>query len=373
MNVPTIPGQVYIVTASTDCTVTCDINGITYTLCTASAGQATFCAPSDSVTLSDATAIVTPTFNGAARKLRLLAGGVKENLPAGYTQLEYLESDGSQVIQTGLLARSYNTRFKIRFNDLRTSDTPRMVVFGFWSNKSDECCYVCADDEPGYLQIQMNQYGRVRKINRNYTLDCKKSKGSIPDVIYNGQEVEYLNYHPELALTNAYQNPIALFGFTVRDKATPSFIGQLFYFELYVDDVKIGHFIPCLDGTGAPCMYDLVRNTTYYNDGSGDFTYPSTTSSMAYSLRRPVAEWGKLTSHGVRRLYKLPDNYTGEPEQYIAENGFKRLVETDRPEEGYWEPVWRETDTELVLDWREVEPPTEIENSPEILTDTTQQ
>lgn len=288
------------------------------------------------------------------------AGSI-ELLPSGYTQLEYLESDGSQVIQTGLLARSYNTRFKIRFNDLRTSDTPRMVAFGFWSNKSRECCYVCADDESGYLQIQMNQYGRVRKIDRNYTLDCKKSKGSIPKVVYNGQEVAYLNYNSELALTNDYQNPISLFGFTVSDKATPAFIGQLFYFELYVDDVKIGHLIPCLDGTGTPCMYDIVRHTPYYNDGSGDFTYPSLESSTTYSLRRPVAEYAKLTPHGVRRLYKLPDNYTGDPEQYIAENGFKRLVEAEKPEEGYWTPVWHDREDRIELEWVETEPPIEEE------------
>lgn len=285
----------------------------------------------------------------------------ENGLPIDYTQLEYLESDGSQVIQTGLLARSYNTRFKIRFNDLRTSDTPRMVVFGSYSNKPHECAYTCADDERGYLQIQINQYGRVRKIDRNYTLDCKKSRGSIPKVIYNGQEVAYLNYHSELALTNDYQNPISLFGFTFNDKARPFLIGQLFYFELYVDDVKIGHLVPCLDRTGAPCMYDLVRRTPYYNVGSGDFIYPSTGSSTTYSLRRPVAEWGKLTPHGVRRLYKLPDSYTGEPEQYIAENGFKRLVETEKPEEGYWTPVWHDREDRIELEWVETEPPAEEE------------
>lgn len=368
----TFPGRAYAVTTQSGCNVYADEAG-TQLIKTVEAGQGYFVAIGSRTWVDDDAAIVTETFNGAARKLRLLAGGVKEKLPAGYTQLEYLESDGSQVVQTGLLARSYNTRFKIKFNDLRTSDTPRMVVFGFWSNKTNECSYTCADDDIGYLQIQMNQYGRVRKIDRNYTLDCKKSKGVIPEVIYNGQKVAYLDNIPEYALTNVYQNPISLFGFTVNDGPRPMFIGQLFYFELYVDGVKIGHLIPCLDRTGAPCMYDLVRRTPYYNVGSGDFTYPSPSGAASYSLRRPVAEWGKLTPHGVRRLYKLPDNYTGEPEQYINENRFKRLVENDMPEEGYWTPEWRETDTELILEWREIEPPAELENTPEILTDTTQQ
>lgn len=118
------------------------------------------------------------------------------------------------------------------------------------------------------------------------------------------------------------------------------------------------NLICCLDETGTPCMVDLVSGTVFYNLGSGDFLYPGKEEEVTmYSLRRPVM-YGQLTPHGVRRLYRVPEGYNGSREEYAAEFGFKPLVETVEPEpvEGVvWEPHWRETVDELVLEWREAD------------------
>lgn len=65
MQVNVIPGKTYAVSSSSGCTVTCEHNGLSYTLCTASGGQAYFVPPVDTVTISDDTAIITETFNAA--------------------------------------------------------------------------------------------------------------------------------------------------------------------------------------------------------------------------------------------------------------------------------------------------------------------
>ena len=116
--------------------------------------------------------------------------------------------------------------------------------------------------------------------------------------------------------------------------------------------------IPCLDETGAPCLYDLISHKTFYNQGTGDFLYPSSEAST-YSLRQQFPDWGKLTERGLRRLYHVPEGYTGDPYDYAIENGFKHIVETEKPSEGYWSPRWTETDDEIVLVWDEAEPPVE--------------
>jgi hypothetical protein len=114
-------------------------------------------------------------------------------------------------------------------------------------------------------------------------------------------------------------------------------------------------------------MYDAVSRERFYNQGTGDFLYPGkdeepTTYSLrrpvTYSLRRPIT-YAQLTEHGVRRLYHVPNGYNGTKEVYAMEHGFKPLVETPQPEEGYWSPQWRETAEEIVLDWVETEPPAE--------------
>ena len=114
-------------------------------------------------------------------------------------------------------------------------------------------------------------------------------------------------------------------------------------------------FVACLDETGTPCMYNLVSRKPFYNQGTGDFLYP--TESTTYALRRTFPDWGKLTEHGLRRLYHSPAGYNGELYDYALENGFKPIVEPEMPEEGYWSPRWTETEDEIVLEWVETEPP----------------
>lgn len=73
-----------------------------------------------------------------------------------------------------------------------------------------------------------------------------------------------------------------------------------------------------------------------------------------------MIKYAKLTDHGVRRLYHVPQGCTLTVDEYAAQNGFKLLVETPAPLEGYWEPSWYETETQVILDWVETEPPMEV-------------
>lgn len=148
--------------------------------------------------------------------------------------------------------------------------------------------------------------------------------------------------------------------------------GKMWYFRVLYDGVVSHNYVPALDPTGTPCMYDTITRTTYYNSGTGDFLYPSPTSSTTYSMRRPLAEYAKLTNTGVRRLYHVPVDYEGSIEEYASENGFKLLNETESPnEEGkHYAFRWVETDTEIKTEWYETEPPTDefeqvIENNNE--------
>ena len=41
----------------------------------------------------------------------------------------------------------------------------------------------------------------------------------------------------------------------------------------YSGDELIQDFVPCLNADGVPCMYDLIRRRTFYNKGTGSFTW----------------------------------------------------------------------------------------------------
>ena len=145
--------------------------------------------------------------------------------------------------------------------------------------------------------------------------------------------------------------------------------GKRKYYKLSINGKILYDMVPALDDVGAPCLFDLVSRKPFYNAGTGDFLYP--TESTTYSLRRTLPDWGKLTDHGLRRLYHAPASWQGELYDYALENGFKPIVEPEKPEEGYWAPRWRETEDEILLEWVETEPPTdEIGLPEETLTET---
>lgn len=131
------------------------------------------------------------------------------------------------------------------------------------------------------------------------------------------------------------------------------------------------YLVPALDPTGTPCMYDTVTRTPFYNQSSGDFLYPGAEQAAAaiMTLDLDAKFYAKLTATGVRRLYHVPAGCTMTMDEYAAANGFKELVEPPMPLEGYWTPEWRETDTQLICDWVETEPPAEEETTYEEVTE----
>jgi hypothetical protein len=124
----------------------------------------------------------------------------------------------------------------------------------------------------------------------------------------------------------------------------------------WIDNSPVHDFVPCLDPTGAPCMFDLVSKKAFYNKGSGDFLYP-TDAAPAAAIGMDDKFYAQLTEHGVRRLYKVPDGCNMTKDEYAAANGFKELVEPPLPQTRNWTPHWYETDTQVILEWKETEEP----------------
>ena len=48
---------------------------------------------------------------------------------------------------------------------------------------------------------------------------------------------------------------------------------QIYYCRFYENGELICDMRPCLDADGVPCMYDLIRQQTLYNQGTGSFTW----------------------------------------------------------------------------------------------------
>ena len=77
------------------------------------------------------------------------------------------------------------------------------------------------------------------------------------------------------------------------DPGTPCFMTDCFISMFKVWDAEgnlVQHLISVLDSEGTPCMYDLVNNQFFYNQGTGTFSYGDVLPSKNYLMNDFYAE-----------------------------------------------------------------------------------
>lgn len=274
-----------------------------------------------------------------------------DEVPMRYTRLEYLESTGTQYITTVYIPNS-NTSMVCTAMPLEKELVFR-VLFGArqgYLNQTFTCFTNQTTSAPsvslrrGGSQVSWfaDCFGKIT------TYSITPSTGSL-----NNLSTQWNNPH---AFEKAPVSLVIGAGGSAGSIIYP-FVGRIYSAKISEGTESVLNFIPCLDDEGTPCMFDTVSRTPYYNKGTGDFTYPDMeTQATTYSLRNRM--YAQYTEHGIRRLYNVPEGYSSK-EEYAEENGFKLLVETPMPEEGYWTPVWREREDCIELEWIEAEPPAE--------------
>jgi hypothetical protein len=272
-------------------------------------------------------------------------------LPIDYTPVEYLDNGGSLKYIDIDMSLGQNTEASIRV--MRLSDNYTACLSNYGGGSKSYAIFIYAlNANGGFLRFD---YGA----SMLYT-QIVPNKGEWYQIEKKGR-MNYLNGENVQNNTEQTFEPLgtALL-FALDPVKYPNICGRQRIAEaIFNNGLTKRHFTPALDPLGAPCMFDLVSRNPFYNAGSGDFIYP-TNEVPVMTLDLDEKFYAKLTEHGVRRLYHVPKGYTGSKDQYAAENGFKELVEPPMPLEGYWMPEWRETDTQLILEWVETEPPMEV-------------
>lgn len=280
-----------------------------------------------------------------------------DGLPMSYTRLEYLESSGTQFIPTSHQVH-YNDSMEIRCSFLPPRNNAQNVFVPIDARITDDGYYIMQFNVQTTQTLDANLSWGTRTnpvfttikplpYEKNRTYLCRMQKGK-----FYFDEVPY-----DIKVTSEpLENP----QFKVFASVSASYYsaGRVTRANLYRNNEIIANLIPALDLTGTPCMFDTVTRTPFYNSGTGDFTYPGAEQAVQ-TTDLETKSYAKLTEHGIRRLYHVPKGYTGTIDDYAAANGFKELVEPPMPFESYWTLVWRETETQLICDWVETEPPVE--------------
>jgi len=200
----------------------------------------------------------------------IIYGNIEEKniLPEGYKKVEYLEGSGNQYINTQYYA---------------TDDT--IMKFGFMQTTAGMGCIIGQE----YDWAKGDIFRFFLYTNHHFYLNYgDKSKTIISKDNFNYDE----NYEVEIGnfyIKNLKNNEIIVEGNSKVhfDKKTwpchifnKNITGRIYYLNIYQGNKEINKFIPAIDRLGKPCMYDIISETSFYNEGTGIFKYGQEVNSI---------------------------------------------------------------------------------------------
>ena len=195
-------------------------------------------------------------------------GKFTTKLPDTYQSVNYLESSGTQYIDTNFnhttgttsyeldiaitsLPNTYHTLFESRI----THDGNEAYYIGVQSNGSS---YGCIGGN------KVNSLGWNIVVNQRYLLYLNPSVG----VTVNGT-----TYSMPYTVSTTYSKSDYIFALNSAGSVIEPTIAKLYGMKIYDNGILIRHFVPCLRKSDQkPGLYDLVNGAFYVNAGSGEFT-----------------------------------------------------------------------------------------------------
>jgi hypothetical protein len=193
---------------------------------------------------------------------RRLIAAVSQNesdIPAGCVRCEYLESTGTQWIDTEYTPTRGDELEIDRY--IVTQNTAAPTLFGAGDGTSQ---FVAVHNHGGLF---VRYFSNIAKSVNN--IDYTRFHSLL--VNQNGDiYVDDSFRETSSPLYNDVNTTLAIFN---RGSRAASFIGCIGTVTITRDNVRVLHLIPCLDANTTPCYYDAVNKKFHYNKGTGEFLY----------------------------------------------------------------------------------------------------
>lgn len=183
-------------------------------------------------------------------------------LPDGYTQLEYIQSSGTQYINTGFKSPSSGLKIALGFEYI--ADHSDETLFGCQKNGVYS---ICPWANP---EFYVGSTGRLlpysAELNTRYNL-VVEAKNNKLTTTWNG--TSYTGSYSGLLEST---QDIYLFANHIDNSVGQIVSIKLYECSMYANDVMTRNFIPCKNPSGVIGLYDLVNFQFYQNAGTGSFT-----------------------------------------------------------------------------------------------------
>jgi len=198
------------------------------------------------------------------------AGSTPSRLPAGYTELAYIEGTGTQYIDTGKVFNS-NYKYKFKFKRNNTSNTPFAGYRTASSATSGQNCTFSFSGSNDALTYA------TASASAGISLGAKNTDEH--EIVFSPSD-HLLTYDGTSKWNNSWTTSevISTMNFYLFVDNRPSMVspmnGRFYYYQVYNGNVLVQDLVPAMrDSDSVAGMYDLVSNTFLTNAGSGTFNY----------------------------------------------------------------------------------------------------
>lgn len=205
-------------------------------------------------------------FYGNAGTGVFLAGPPRATLPEGYTQLEYIQSSGTQYVDTGFRPKNI-TKVMMDFQ-VTAQPKSHQIIFGERTSYSGTDQFVL-----GYTGHNSPAVWRA---------DFGSSQVSFPSTVLWSTRMTAVRNGPDCTLDGtAVKNSSATFSaahnlFLLSNNDNETAAGhisaKLFFCQIFDGDAFARFLVPCKNAAGAVGLYDVIGGEFYGNAGTGRFT-----------------------------------------------------------------------------------------------------
>lgn len=273
------------------------------------------------------------------------AAGTPSVLPDGYVELEYIESTGTQYINTGFNPK--NTSRVVVDIEPTSGNTTNGVFGGRTGINNGTFCVWDIDGayrtdygSANYVQTDVSVSGRV-------TIDKNMGVTTIGNrtVTQTSGAFTSASALTLLAVNGAGQNGQTLDNHMFR--------ARLYSAQVYDNGTQIRGYVPAKrDSDGAVGLYDTIGGTFYGNDGSGAFVAgPDVPTSGSSDVPRRWAvfndTWGSMHGYSASRDdsayknrcyvlhdYEVPDGWDDQGRPYVE--GYWSWEKPENAKEGWY-------------------------------------
>ena len=185
-----------------------------------------------------------------------------EQLPDGFTAVNYLQSSGTQYIDTG---RKLTQDSDITIDFMIVGEKNRdAAIFGSRESASKNNLGLFQNRNPNVFSGDFSEYPKYRfttasSLNRT-KIRMNKTNVWVNDILKKSWS--------DVADFETPTNGL------IFDVGNNNWTGNKAVMRLYgYTDGSAQQLVPCLDTDGVPCLYDLIGKTALYNLGTGSFTW----------------------------------------------------------------------------------------------------